>query len=202
MPRNAPTKRALATSVLFLITLVAGDIACAKERLPNFIFVLSDDIAQGDIGVYGQELIKTPNLDRMAAEGTRYQQAYCGTAVYNAEFSVDPKLIKSGNPHWLNLGEVNISAAVKLNGVDLGVVWCSPWQVDVSKAVKPGANQLTIEVVNLWPNRLIGDGKLPEAQRRTKTNISHYYREPRKGKHVLLPSGLRGPVTLRHQLPH
>lgn len=67
--------------LLFLASLVSGSIILAKERPPNFIFVLSDDIAQGDIGVYGQKLIKTPNLDRMAAEGTRYQQAYCGTTV-------------------------------------------------------------------------------------------------------------------------
>jgi len=48
---------------------------------PNFIFVLSDDIAQGDLGCYGQKLIKTPRVDQMAAEGTRYLQAYCGTSV-------------------------------------------------------------------------------------------------------------------------
>lgn len=48
---------------------------------PNFIFVLSDDIAQGDLGCYGQKLIQTPRLDQMAAEGTRYLQAYCGTSV-------------------------------------------------------------------------------------------------------------------------
>ena len=48
---------------------------------PNIIFILSDDIAQGDLGCYGQKLIQTPNLDRMAAEGTRYMQAYCGTSV-------------------------------------------------------------------------------------------------------------------------
>lgn len=53
----------------------------AGERHPNFIFILSDDIAQGDLGCYGQELIQTPRFDQMAAEGTRYLQAYCGTAV-------------------------------------------------------------------------------------------------------------------------
>lgn len=52
----------------------------AADR-PNIIFILSDDLAQGDIGAYGQKLIKTPNLDRMAREGTRFTQAYCGTSV-------------------------------------------------------------------------------------------------------------------------
>ena len=48
---------------------------------PNIIFILSDDLAQGDIGCYGQKLIQTPNLDRMAKEGTRFTQGYCGTTV-------------------------------------------------------------------------------------------------------------------------
>jgi arylsulfatase A-like enzyme len=55
-------------------------IAAAAAK-PNFIFILSDDLAQGDCGSYGQKLIQTPNLDRMAREGTRYRQAYCGTTV-------------------------------------------------------------------------------------------------------------------------
>lgn len=81
MNKKARTIPAFLTTILFLTSLVASNVALAKDTKPNFIFVLSDDIAQGDIGVYGQKLIKTPNLDRMAAEGTRYEQAYCGTTV-------------------------------------------------------------------------------------------------------------------------
>ncbi len=55
--------------------------AASTDRKPNFIFVLSDDIAQGDLGVYGQQLIQTPRLDQMAREGTLFTQAYCGTSV-------------------------------------------------------------------------------------------------------------------------
>lgn len=66
----------VALAVLFLT------IPCAwASDKPNIIFVLSDDLAMGDVGVYGQRLIKTPRLDRMAREGTRFTQAYCGTTV-------------------------------------------------------------------------------------------------------------------------
>lgn len=50
-------------------------------RSPNVIFILADDLGYGDIGPFGQKLIKTPNLDRMAAEGTRYVQSYTGATV-------------------------------------------------------------------------------------------------------------------------
>ncbi len=62
-------------------TLVFLSLAVTAFAKPNLIFILSDDIAQGDVGCYGQKLIQTPHLDRMAAEGTRYLQGYCGTSV-------------------------------------------------------------------------------------------------------------------------
>lgn len=66
---------------LLFLGLNLGTPLFAAERKPNIIFILSDDLAQGDVGAYGQTKIKTPNLDRMAAEGTRFTQAYCGTTV-------------------------------------------------------------------------------------------------------------------------
>jgi arylsulfatase A len=68
--------------LLSLLLLVSASLlAAAGAARPNLIFVLSDDLAQGDVGVYGQKLIQTPRLDRMAREGTRYTQGYCGTSV-------------------------------------------------------------------------------------------------------------------------
>jgi arylsulfatase A-like enzyme len=66
-----------------LLALLAGVTAplFAAPPPPPLIFILSDDLAQGDLGVYGQRLIRTPRLDRMAREGTRYTQAYSGTSV-------------------------------------------------------------------------------------------------------------------------
>jgi len=71
----------LFTHTLLVAAIVYQSQLCYAEKKPNFIFVLSDDIAQGDLGCYGQALIKTPRLDEMAAQGTRYLQGYCGTSV-------------------------------------------------------------------------------------------------------------------------
>ncbi len=64
------------------IASCAHRIAAAEAPAkPNVIFILSDDVAQGDLGCYGQKLIKTPHLNAMAKVGTRFTQAYCGTSV-------------------------------------------------------------------------------------------------------------------------
>jgi len=52
-----------------------------KRSRPNIIFILADDLGYGDLGCYGQKQIKTPNLDRMAAEGMRFTQHYAGSTV-------------------------------------------------------------------------------------------------------------------------
>src|SRR6188768_3220764 len=68
--------------LLLALALIAASLAFGAEAAqPNMVFILSDDLAQGDLGCYGQKLIQTPNLDRMAREGTRFTQAYCGTSV-------------------------------------------------------------------------------------------------------------------------
>jgi len=125
-----------------------------------------------------------------AEEGIRY---YSGTATYHKTFNL-PKALRQGRKRlYLDLGRLKNVACVRLNGKDLGVVWTAPWRVEITAAVKAGGNRLEIDVVNLWPNRLIGDAKLPAAKRLTKTNVTKFS----KGKHAPLESGLLGPVTLR-----
>jgi hypothetical protein len=119
---------------------------------------------------------------------------FSGTATYRKKFPVSA-LPSPGSKLFLDLGTVGETAKVTLNRKDLGVRWCGPRRVDITEAIKPGENELEIEVVNNWPNRLIGDGKLPNDQRRTKTNINKY-NPPKTGEHTLLPSGLLGPVTI------
>ena len=53
----------------------------AQEKLPNVIFILADDLGYGDIEPYGQQIIKTPQLSKLADEGMKFTQFYTGTSV-------------------------------------------------------------------------------------------------------------------------
>jgi len=55
--------------------------SCSSHEKPNIILILADDLGYGDIGCYGQTKIKTPHLDRMAAEGMKFTQFYAGSTV-------------------------------------------------------------------------------------------------------------------------
>ncbi len=67
--------------LLFLIACLGGTARCGDAQRPNVIFILSDDLGYGDLGCYGQKLIKTPAIDKLAAEGTRFTQVYAGNTV-------------------------------------------------------------------------------------------------------------------------
>ena len=61
-------------------------------------------------------------------------------------------------------------AEVSVNGKALGILWKAPFRVDVTGALKPGANTLEIRVTNLWVNRLIGD---QQPGRREEVHLYH-----------------------------
>jgi len=83
--RVSSAGRALLIAVLVLISvpeiLPQSTLSKAPLLRPNIIFILADDLGYGDLGSYGQRLIKTPNLDQMAREGMRFTQFYAGAPV-------------------------------------------------------------------------------------------------------------------------
>src|ERR671939_74728 len=90
-----PSRATWVLHFLVAASLLASSFACpaadrALEALqarihpkhkPNIIFILADDLGYGDLGCYGQTKIKTPNIDRLAAEGVRFTQCYAGSTV-------------------------------------------------------------------------------------------------------------------------
>lgn len=114
---------------------------------------------------------------------------YSGSAVYKTTCEL-PKIV-DGERVYLSLGAVAEMAKAKVNGEFVGGVWTAPYRLDVTEFAREGKNEIEIEVVNCWVNRLIGDAGLPEAERKTWCPVNSY-----DAKSPLKTSGLLGPVTI------
>lgn len=69
-----------APAVVFLVLLVSP-LRCLAADRPNIIYIMADDLGIHDVGCYGQEKIRTPNIDKLATEGVRFTQFYSGGTV-------------------------------------------------------------------------------------------------------------------------
>jgi hypothetical protein len=177
------------------------------------------------------------SLDRLVSwskhtdPGVKY---FSGTAIYRKTIDVAAKWLRRGTtfpaefdgvplpsyPVYLDLGRVEVMAKVKFNDRDLGILWKPPFRVNVTDAFHPGKNFLEVEVVNLWPNRLIGDDRLPaDCKWQPDGDIAAWPkwllegRPSPTGRHTfttwrlwtkdspLLDSGLLGPVRLETAKP-
>lgn len=114
---------------------------------------------------------------------------YSGEAEYQNTFYID-KLIRKERI-LLKADKVAAIGKVKINGTEVGGLWTPPYTIDITDAIGAGENSIEIKVVNTWVNRLIGDSRLPEDQRKTWTVVNPY-----KPDSPLEVSGLIGPVTL------
>jgi len=107
---------------------------------------------------------KLQDWTQRSEPGIKY---YSGKASYRKIVDVPhlPTDVRQRKPKvkiYLDLGTVKNLAEVRLNGKSLGTVWCAPWRVEVTGIVKAKGNELEIDIVNLWPNRMIGDEQLPD----------------------------------------
>jgi hypothetical protein len=125
---------------------------------------------------------------------------FSGTATYAKDLEVEAAWLRPGARLVLDLGGVKELAEVSVNGKPVGIVWTPPFRVDVTEALRPGANRLEIKVTNLWTNRMIGDQELPREKRFTFSTYDPYDKTTRFGSRTgpneLLASGLLGPVTV------
>ena len=126
-------------------------------------------------------------------------RAFSGIARYARQFHLPPERLAEGREVVLDLGDVREVARVYLNGREIGLSTFAPHVLDVTGAIRAGANSLLIEVANTWLNRLKFDDTLPEAERKTHTNLSGPIGGQRWRDVDPPPSGLLGPVRLRFQ---
>jgi len=81
---NIPERKTIMLMVLlcqFFLIIPELQAQNTKSDSPNIIYILADDLGYGDLGCYGQKIIQTPTIDRLAAEGMRFTQHYAGSTV-------------------------------------------------------------------------------------------------------------------------
>ncbi len=129
---------------------------------------------------------------------------FSGMGTYHNTFNLPGEVRESNKQVVLNVGVIEEVAEIFVNDVSLGLVWNNPGSIDITGKVKTGTNVLKVEVVNRWPNRMIGDYKLPENQRKVKSSVntlpSAWYaplEQLPNDNYGLQPSGLLGPVSIK-----
>jgi arylsulfatase A-like enzyme len=135
--------------VLGLVGGLAPRPATAAAPRPNLVFILADDLGYGDLGCYGQQRIRTPRLDRMAAEGLRFTQAYAGSTVCAPSRCVLVQGLSTGharvrgnagaaNPlaQSLRPGDVTIADVLRRAGYATGLV--GKWGLGDVGGAEPG----------------------------------------------------------------
>jgi len=120
--------------------------------------------------------------------GVKY---FSGTGSYTKTIQAPADWFKKGSQIWLDLGSVKNLVEIVVNGKSLGIVWKTPFRVNVTEALKQDENALEVKVTDLWVNRLIGD-----MQPGTKTKITYTTQAFYQANSPLVPSGLLGPVKI------
>ena len=114
---------------------------------------------------------------------------FSGTVTCKSSFKM-PHYNRKHRYH-LSLPLLNTAAEVIINGQSAGIVWCSPWTIDVSRLLRRGSNRIELRMANCLWNRLVGDALLPEPGRVIRQN--HQLAQPDDG---LVPSGMTDSMTI------
>ncbi len=140
-----------------------------------------------------KKVLKLQNWTDFADTST---QSFSGTAEYTTKFFLNKK---NGADYELNLGKVNESAKITINGQNAGLVWSHPFKLKIGKYLKQGENSITIEVANLMANRIrYMDQHNMEWRKYHEINFVNINYKPFDASNwKVQPSGLEGPVTIK-----
>jgi len=193
---SIPIEKSDANTVSIRLNLLPNEsyfivIANQFEELPPAQFIATPsktEIISTKWDVYFDEKLGGPgnvvfeNLEDWTTNIDPKIKFYSGTAIYKKTISIDSKTKKIE----IDLGNPGFVAQVLINGKDAGIIWCSPWRLDISRFIKEGKNYLEIRVANSLTNRMIYDSQLPEHER-----ITYAYPMVVSPNDILISSGLK-----------
>jgi len=133
-----------------------------------------------------EKLISWSDIDE---KGIKY---YSGSATYTRNFVVKKELLSKGTEAYVDFEDIQEMARVFVNGNDCGIVWTPPYKARITPYLKAGTNTITVQVINTWYNRVVGDLINSDGKAYTNTNIKIKFRN----KSSLLNSGLMGKAEI------
>jgi hypothetical protein len=122
-------------------------------------------------------------------DGIKY---YSGSAMYEREFSITNEVLASGKQAFVLFGDVQEMVRVHVNGKDCGIIWTPPYKANITPYLKAGQNKITVQVINAWNNRIVGDLNKP-SEKYSNTNLNSKF----KANGPLLKSGLMGKAEIQ-----
>lgn len=166
-----------------LQALPARKETAASPKILDGTWELSFDPSRGG----PSEPLAVNELQDWTASSDPAVKYYSGTATYRTSF--DWKA--DGTGHLLHIDGLNWIASVKVNGRHAGIIWCSPWEIEIGHLLRDGVNTLELEVTNSLYNRMIGDSTLKEDERFTHSSYPLVTPDT-----DLIPSGISGRVEI------
>jgi hypothetical protein len=146
-------------------------------------------------GPYKPAPVTMPSLVSWTTLSDTMTHSFSGTGVYQQSFVLPAANAKE---YVLDLGEVHESAHVWINGKDAGILWSIPFKARIGKFLKPGKNEIRIEVANLMANRIkyMDEQKVPWRRYHEINFVNINYTDFDASGWKLQPSGLIGPVVI------
>lgn len=138
----------------------------------------------------GPDLVTFNSLTDWTTNADPAIRYYSGTAIYKKTIAMNT----SDDRIFLELNQPGFVARVVVNSRQAGIVWCSPWQVEITEYLVDGENEIEIHVANSLMNRMIYDASLPESKR-----VTYAYPPIATPEDKLEPSGLKEVKLIRRE---
>ncbi|MBA7524138.1 hypothetical protein ES705_16275 [subsurface metagenome] len=164
---------------------IAGEINEPMDITDNWNISFNPEMG----GPESHKLEKLTSWSDIDNEGIRY---YSGSASYSRDFSVDKETLSKGTEAFVVFEDIQEMARISVNGNDCGIVWIPPYKARITPYLEAGTNNITVEVINTWNNRIVGDIRNPDKKPFANTNAKIRFNQ----NSPLLKSGLMGKAVI------